>query len=216
MLSHNLLVAMASLASAEMIFPRAVREMAALGAALDRRDTTTTPFQPATTHNAHSSACSSMYTSVFNDAPQAPFNYIDFLGCAGLPSSLTAIASSYQVTAASWADAHSDEIAKLRSSCFDLATDVVKGTRGFSCTYTGSDIATLTFSTGPVVTQTPVSSTSTSSTTTATSTSTHAAGPAPTGAAAGGDAGANSGSRDTGLAWAAVGIAGVLGAVALL
>ncbi|KAK3900940.1 hypothetical protein C8A05DRAFT_35390 [Staphylotrichum tortipilum] len=215
MLSHTLLVGLASLASADMIIPRAVREMAALGAALDRRDTTTTSFQPATTHNAHPSVCSSMYTSVFSDAPQAPFDYIDFLGCDGLPSSLTAIASSYQVTAASWADAHSAEIEKLRS-CFNLTTEAVEGTMSFSCSYTGSDIATLIFSTGRPTTQTTVSSTSTSSTTTASSSSATATGPAPTDAVTGGDAGANTGSRDTGLAWAAVGIAGMLGAVALL
>ncbi len=197
MLAETLLVALVDVASADIIPPRAVRQLQDIKG----RDTTTS-FQPATTDNAERAACSSKYTALFSDAPKAPFEYLDFAGCGGLPSSLTAAASSYQATALIWADAHSAELESLQNACFSEATPVTN-TYIPICTYTGSDIAKFVSTEGPYAFETTPAPTSTPAVTT-------------NGTAGGGAAGTNAGSRGTGLAWAAAGIAGVLGAVALL
>ncbi len=224
--SHALLLTLAGLASADMILPRGQQELAAIGAALNRRATTTTTptgtttsFQPATT-DAHSSECLSAYSSVFADAPAAPFDPISFIGCSGFPSSLTAAYASYHSVANSWYDEHSDAIAEVKTSCLDLLIEnVSEVTTSFVCSYTGSDIATEPYAPAPstTTTTTAAAAVSSASSVTAESSSTATGGPAPTGAAAsGGAAPASAGNRETGLAWAAVAVAGMLGAVAML
>jgi len=196
MLSQFVLLTLAGVASAEMVLPRA--------------PDTTTSFQPATTMNANSSECSSMSRSVFSDAPAVPFDIADYLGCSGLPSSLTAAYTTYLVTALSWANAHSDEMKSLQKSCPGIISPATEDVKSISCTYTGTDLAAVTAWAGPRTTIASRTDLPTSGTSAST------AGATPTGATAGGDAETNAGNRETGLAWAAVAIAGVLGAVAML
>lgn len=196
MLSQFLLLTLAGVASAEMVLPRA--------------PDTTTSFQATTTMNAHSSECSSMSRSIFSDAPKAPFDIADYLGCSGLPSSLTAAYTTYLVTALSWVNAHNDEIESLQTSCPGIIPSPTANVKSISCTYTGTDLAAFTALAGSRTTAASRTDLSPSATSAST------AGATPTGATAGGDAGTNAGNRETGLAWAAVAIAGVLGAVAML
>ncbi len=160
--------------------------MASANAVLPRDSTiTTTSTAPTTTASAHRSECMSKFSALYNEAPKAPSVLGDFLGCNAVPSSLTAAASAYRQTAASWMAAHTAEIQSLLQECTELPS-AAASTGRYSCTYTGTDLATTTAAT--------------------------ATGAAPTGTGAK-TGGVN---RETGLAWAAAAIAGVLGAVAML
>ncbi len=212
MLSQTLFIALAGVASADMMLARDASELTA-------RDSVVSSYSFTATNEAESK-CSSAYVSVWSDAPGAPFNYMDFQGCNGLPSSLTAAASSYQKVAASWWDAHTSGFSVINELCSGIAT-IIEVTSRPTCTYTGTDLATTRATTGPSAGQTVASSsTSTAaSTSTSGSSSSSSSGSAPTGAAANSSTtGSNpsAGHRETGMAWAAVAIAGVFGAAALL
>ncbi len=210
MLSQTLFIALAGAASADMVLPRRVQELAAMGLTVKARDGDS-GYTFTATNEAESTCFSAM--AVFTDAPGAPFNVNDYIGCGALPSSLTAAASSYQRIASSWWDAHSSRISSAYSVCQGVGT-LIEGVMP-TCTYTGTDLATAPPTTAPSAGQTIGSSSTTSSSgppPTGTSSSTSA----PTGSAADANTGKNTGHRETGLAWAAVTIAGLLGVVALL
>ena len=210
MLSPTLLVALAGAASADMMLPRRVQDLAAPGLAVKARDTVTA------TNEAESKCFSAM--AFWTEAPSAPFNYMDYQGCSGLPSSLTAAASSYQKIAASWWDAHTSQMSVARSLCDGVASVSEITSAWPTCTYTGSDLAKP--GTGPTTAPSAGQTIGSSSTGTSSSgpppTGTSNSTSAPTGTAADANTGKNTGHRETGLAWAAVAIAGLLGAVALL
>ena len=77
MLSQALLVALAGAASADMMLPRRVQDLAAPGLTVKARDTVTA------TNEAESKCFSAM--AFWTEAPSAPFNYMDYQGCSGLP-----------------------------------------------------------------------------------------------------------------------------------
>lgn len=225
MLSQTLVVALAGAASADMVLPRRVQDLAALGLTVQARDSDS-GYTFTATNEAESTCFSAM--AVWTDAPGTPFNINDYVACGALPSSLTAAASSYQKVAVSWWDAHSSRISAAYSLCRGVGS-ISEITSRPTCTYTGTDLATPPPTTAPSAGQTIGSSSTTSSSRpspTDTSSTTSSSGPpptgtsnstsAPTGTAADANTGKNTGHRETGLAWAAVAIAGLLGAVALL
>ncbi len=211
MLSQTLLIALAGATSADMMLPRHVQELAALGLTVKARDSDS-PSTVTATNEAESKCLSAM--AVWTDAPGAPFNVNDYIACGAVPSSLTAAFSSYKTVAASWWDAHSSRIDEARTLCYGIGS-ISEVTSSPTCTYTGTDLATNPPTTAPSAGQTIGSSSTTSSSgslPTVTSSSTSA----PTGSAADANTGKSTGHRETGLAWAAVMIAGLLGAIALI
>jgi len=224
MLSQTLLVALAGVASANMVVP----SPHVVKRAIEARQT----------DEAGMSACLSAMAALITDMPTAAPAVTDFFVTAtgdpcslSVPPSLKSAYSSYESAVHSWYTAHSVQWSSALAQCPD-SDAFTSDLSGSSCTAADSgNSGSNGGGSGSKTTDSSDSQETGSGSGSGSKTSSGAGSAAATGGSGNGNgsgnnnnnngngngnAGKNAGHRDTGLAGAAVAIAGVLGAVALL
>lgn len=223
MLSQTLLVALAGVASANMVVP----SPHVVKRAIEARQT----------DEAGMSACLSAMAALITDMPTAAPAVTDFFVTAtgdpcslSVPPSLKSAYSSYESAVHSWYTAHSVQWSSALAQCPD-SDAFTSDLSGSSCTADSGNSGSNGGGSGSKTTDSSDSQETGSGSGSGSKTSSGAGSAAATGGSGNGNgsgnnnnnngngngnAGKNAGHRDTGLAGAAVAIAGVLGAVALL